>query len=386
MKLGDFTVSGWLGQGPGHQLFRGHEGLVYRFAPNASQSEIESLKSTSDTLVAAMREQSPPGPILQGTSTEGEAILVALNDPTAYPLTGMRDQTSMPVALGLACSLLRYLRPLHARGLYHGAINIERTLLNDAGEVMVMDVGAGLFAQSIHLNSLRPNTPGFTDLYLDAHLVPPELLSQKTLCTATDVYIVAAMSFRWLTGYSAFAGRKTMEIYRRIKTGQRRKIRDLGIPLPMEVMESLESALDPDPANRMEPETLHEILSGYQDTDLSPLCSNLGIRRRWSRAMKIRGPENAPGPAGSKQELLRQRRFRQATLELDTARSTEKPGRRVRRLSLLLGVILLGLMALLLTQLKPTTQPEGTREQPPALLDGQSDAPQHENDQNSEIR
>lgn len=367
MHLGPYEVSAWLASGPAHQLFSLEDGrLLYRFAPTADAEQRAALRGPIGQLIDVLQADwsACPRPDSESISRgrSGDEWLVVIRDPVGVRTSALRDVLEPSLALGLARAALVGLAPLHRAGLFHGALTPGRLVLTADGRPLVMDGGAAFLAQAAASGRLSPATNRFAELWDQPSFVCPELLTQRPLTPASDVFGVAALAYRWIVGAPAHRARRVLEAYARVRRGDFPRLADVAPQVPRQVAGVLDACLSPDPSDRPHEQDLLSVLEGYATDDLGRLSSDAPTWRAelaaWSSGLPRRRPTDAPGPPGSASEQARQDTIRRATLNLEMRR--QPPGDRPtgRRNALLLSLLVaVGVAASLPLLFRPTAAP-----------------------------
>jgi len=352
VELGPYDVDAWLDRGPAHQLFRTPEGLlVYRLLPTAEPSERQVLRPTVELLVEALQDPRTAAPAFSAAHLDGDEMLIAVEDVHAHQTLTFGGPLAPVLALGLAHRLLDGLAALHGRGLYHGALTPSRIGLAADGAPVLFDVGAALLADADPEHRLAAALPGFTDLYPVPALIPPEIFHWKPLSPAADVFLVAALAYRWLTGRYAHGTGRAMEIYGRLRDGVRDPFPPLPAGLNVAAMGKLQDALSSDPEERPSPEELLESLRPFGGVGGSQLVELTAPASYYATTFSAMSPEDAPGPPGSANEIRRQEALRRATLQMEMVRAHRPEPKRARSWTWLVALLLVAAAAVALPDL-----------------------------------
>lgn len=340
MELGRYNVDGWLDRGPAHQLFRAVDGrLVYRLLPTAAQRTREVFRPTVELLVEALRDpQGATPPVSEVALDDDGDYLLVVEDVPGTPTQSFGAPVAPVMALALASRVLTGLAPLHARGLYHGALTPNRVLMDATARPVLFDAGAALMSDADPERRLNPSVPGFADLYTTPAFVPPEIFTWQPLTPATDVFLVSALAYRWLTGRSAHGTGRTMEIYARLRDGRWDPFPTLQANLNLAALRVLEGGLSPTPDDRPSAEELLAALRPFAALDITRLLTLASPPAPYSVAFAAMDPEDAPGPPGSPAERRRQDAVKQAALQLELMKS-RRPEPRKRSRSGLWGLL-----------------------------------------------
>ncbi len=376
MLLGSHDVRAWLDRSAGHQLFRDADGaLVYRFLPTSPEAARALLRPSFARLVTALGGPLHPGLPRLLRHEDRDELILAVADVEGWPADRINRMLAPDEALGLGHRVLRALRPLHRDGLFHGALTPSRILLTHGGTPVLYDVGAALMADGQPDQRLSPPVPGFVELYPNPGLVPPEIFHKRPLSPATDVFQVAALTFRWLTGHPAFgAGGRTLAVYARVRDGQHEPFPAVEALADLQLARTLTASLSPAPADRPRPDELERALEPFGAIGL-PETRTPGPPVAWSRTFRDLPPEDAPGPPGSPAEIRRQEALRRAALQLDLMRE-RRPDRRPRSKALLIlaALALAALAAIpLLRSTRPALEAPHPATAPPSAAEPQDD-------------
>ncbi len=351
VELAARELSAWVGVGPAHQAFLAASGdLVLRLVPAGGDAR-EDVALVASDLHEALQAGGAAIPAPRYPPDLGEEVCLVVRDPVGRPLRAGGRALPQPLALALGGALLGALAPLHDRGDFHGALTPERILGAPVGEGLVLvDTGLAAAAQDLLPAPIRTMTPGFLEFWSEPALVPPEIIRGEPLSPASDVFLTAALTWRWLTGRDAYRAQQILGIYQRLGRGERPSLVTLDLGLSLALARALDAALSPLPRERPAPAALQGLLTASAGASLAPAFESTA--RAWSAAQPRRAPEDAPGPPGSPWEVERQARLRRATLILQSTAGRRAPpaGRRaligmaavVLGAALVWGIYLLG--------------------------------------------
>ena len=133
----------------------------------------------------------------------------------------------------------RALAAVHAAGLVHGDVKAQNVMREQGGRVVLMDFGAGR-AQGGDAAGVAG-----TPLYL-----APEVLAGEPPTPRSDIYSVGVLLFHLLTGRYPYSAGDLAGLRAAHAGGARAWLRDLRADLPGPMVDTIERALDPDPARR----------------------------------------------------------------------------------------------------------------------------------------
>jgi len=146
------------------------------------------------------------------------------------------------VTVGL--DLCRALAAVHAAGLLHRDIKAQNVMREIGGRIVLMDFG------TVHDLEARPASAGDlsgTPLYL-----APEILGGAPATPATDVYALAVLLFRMLTGKYPVPGKTLDEVRAAHQRGNAARLRDARPDVMPALAAAIDRGLAPDPSKRYE--------------------------------------------------------------------------------------------------------------------------------------
>ena len=217
----------------------------------------------------------------------------------------------------------------HQRGIVHRDVKPSNVMLTPGGEVKVMDFGIAAAADETH------STTG-SGLYATAGYVSPERVAGEPATPASDVYSLGAVLYELLCGRPPFTGSSPALVARAHLHDRPIPVRRLAPWVPARLARACEAALAKDPARR--------------PSSAAALATRL-------RAAASAGPPAGLPPAGPPTERLHpepapDQAAAPAEVAVAPGMTTEQVGaggpvwrRRRRRVSVLLGVVLVALLA-----------------------------------------
>ena len=144
-------------------------------------------------------------------------------------------------AAAVGVDLCRALAAVHAAGVLHRDVKARNVMREDGGRIVLMDFGAGRKSGS----SSRADTATGTPLYL-----APELLENSSATEQSDIYSLGVLLFYLVTGSYPVQGHSVDELRAAHREGRRQRLRDARPDLPELFINSVERALEADPAAR----------------------------------------------------------------------------------------------------------------------------------------
>jgi eukaryotic-like serine/threonine-protein kinase len=234
-------------------------------------------------------------PFLVMELLEGETLAARLASGPLPPAEAVRVAAAVADALDAA----------HRRGIVHRDVKPSNVMLTRDGEVKVLDFGIAAAADETH------STTG-SGLYATVAYVSPERVAGEPTTPASDVYSLGAVLYELLCGRPPFSGPSPALVARAHLHDQPVPVRQLAPWVPARLAEACEAALAKDPARR------------------PSSAASLAIRLRAAAAAS---PASAPEEAGP-------------AVTVRVGEGAPVWRRHRRRVTVLLGVVLAGLLAL----------------------------------------
>jgi Tol biopolymer transport system component len=144
------------------------------------------------------------------------------------------------VAIGL--DLCRALAAVHEAGLLHRDVKAQNVMRETGGRIILMDFGTGHDLE--HLPPREGDLSG-TPLYL-----APEILTGGRATPASDVYALAVLLFRLLTGDYPVPGQTLDDVRAGHRAGSMQRLGDMRPNLPATLVQAIDRGLAPDPSYR----------------------------------------------------------------------------------------------------------------------------------------
>jgi TolB-like protein len=139
----------------------------------------------------------------------------------------------------VAIDLCRALAAVHGAGLVHGDVKAQNVMREKGGRIVLMDFGAG------RVQGADPTGVAGTPMYL-----APEVLAGEPPTPRSDLYSLGVLLFHLLTAAYPYAGEDLDGLRAAHADGTRTWLRDLRPDLPDRLVQSIERAIDADPARR----------------------------------------------------------------------------------------------------------------------------------------
>ena len=172
-------------------------------------------------------------PFLVMELLEGETLAARLASGPLPPAEAARVAAAVADALEAA----------HERGIVHRDVKPSNVMLTPGGEVKVLDFGIAAAADETH------STTG-SGLYATVAYVSPERVAGEPATPASDVYSLGAVLYELLCGRPPFPGSSPALVARAHLHDQPVPVRQLAPWVPARLAEACEAAMAKDPARR----------------------------------------------------------------------------------------------------------------------------------------
>ncbi len=135
--------------------------------------------------------------------------------------------------------LCRALAAVHGAGLVHGDVKAQNVMREQGGRIVLMDFGAG-----------RPQGADAAGVAGTPMYLAPEVLAGGPPTSQSDLYSAGVLLFHLLTRRFPYNGVDLESLGAAHADGDRLWLRDLRPDLPSELVQTIERALESDPARR----------------------------------------------------------------------------------------------------------------------------------------
>jgi tRNA A-37 threonylcarbamoyl transferase component Bud32 len=269
-------------------------------------------------------------PFLVMELLEGETLAGRLAAGPLPPAEAVRVAAAVADALDAA----------HQRGIVHRDVKPSNVMLTPGGDVKVMDFGIAAAAGETH------STTG-SGLYATIAYVSPERVAGEPATPASDVYSLGAVLYELLCGRPPFTGGSPALVARAHLHDPPVPVRQLAPWVPPRLAEACEAALAKDPAAR--------------PSSAAALAAQLRAAARNGRARVV--PDQEPTRAMSSAPAAPPAA---PTVQVTATRPVWR--RRRRRVTVLLGAVLVALLAVAGARELLASRPEASRPQGPAAV------------------
>ena len=266
-------------------LGSGGSGTVYRAHDHVLSTEValKLLAAGEDTL--AVREASAL------RALESDHVLPVLNagvhSDVPFVVTEIAANGSVEGKLEAdGCGLdvgmtIRWIRQMligleycHRRRILHRDVTPNNVFLDSDDHARIGDFGTATNIED----------DGTAARHGNQHVVAPEGYETGRLSVQSEVFSVGATAWRMLTGEWPYEAPTEEELARRMVSGSRPRLRDVGPHIPRSVAAVVEKALDPDPNSRYS--TAAEIREAFSECRLTdrhwrPVPAHDGHKSCW---------------------------------------------------------------------------------------------------------
>jgi hypothetical protein len=307
-RLGPWRVEARIGAGATAVVYRvrhtdGPGVAALKVADTAS----EALQARVAREVAALRKLSHPNVVgvLDVLEVDGRPglLLELVPGPTLAEVLAA-DVLPLQVRLALGLDLLEGVAAAHAHGLVHRDLKPGNILVDPRGGRLVARVADFGLVKLDPAEAHRLTRTGAV-LGTPAYMAPEQIRDSASIDARADVFSLGAILFELLTGVRAFAGRTVLEIFDRIRSGDRPAVRDLVPDLPEPLVRAVDSALRPEPQDRQPTvEGLRALWleggarAGVADEEAVEAVARL-VQARPVHHLEASGPPQGPGSAAA---------------------------------------------------------------------------------------
>lgn len=244
---------------PPRRIGRGANGLVYRSWDRLAEREVAlkfMLPHASANQTARryfLREykmlaglQHPNIVTIHDISVAEGTLYLAMEHVDGVPLsTFLADKRPVPLdfAVSVLTQLASALDHAHARGVLHRDVKPGNVMVTSQGHVKLVDFGLARLQQEGIQQSLIVGTPSY---------MAPEQQARGEIDHRADLYSLAVLAFRLLTGRLPYEGESVLDVYLGHATGAMPDPRDYNSTLPAAVAPVLRKAMAKKPEQRYE--------------------------------------------------------------------------------------------------------------------------------------
>jgi len=158
----------------------------------------------------------------------------------------MRKVSRIPLSIGLRVvrSMCQGLAAAHEQGIIHGDIKPENVIINNSGEVKIMDFGVARVAKGeVREEKTVTGTPAY---------MPPEQFEGEPLTHRADIYSLGVMMYEMFTGKLPFVADNVVEIYKKHKLERPMPMHHLNPRVSKELDKVVVTAMSKEPDGRFE--------------------------------------------------------------------------------------------------------------------------------------
>ncbi len=306
--------------------------LVTRIPSSLVDDSEASIQQALSALRPFQEVRSPCLPVLLGMSASSEEELEFFHKmPFGGSLADLMDQSGplrIPLAGALAWRLANALDALHAAGLHHGSLALDKVLLSRDCELVILDAALVTGCMAMH-PTLRFPDSRWEHVHPHPTFTAPELIADDMgLSVASDVFALAVMVASLLMARSPFSGNTSFAIHASIQRGSHTLASDLAGLLEAPAVMALRAGMSADPQARpTRASALVTAVFGPEEAqaDLALAAAYCGRHlSAWNHDARIGAHEDSESLPGGPRALSRRDRLRAATLTLDSSRKSSK--------------------------------------------------------------
>jgi serine/threonine protein kinase len=310
----------------------GDRHLVTRIPASVLDDSEASIQQALNALRPFQEVRSPCLPVLLGMSASSDEELEFFHKmPFGGSLGDLVDQSGpvrVPLAGALAWKLANALDALHAAGLHHGSLAMDKVLLSRDCELVLLDAALVTGCMAMHPTLRFPDSrwehvhphPAFT--------APEVIAADRDSNIPSDVFALAVMIASLLLGRNPFSGNTSLAIHASIQRGSHTVSTDLAGLLEAPAVMALSAGMSADP--RARPSSASALITavfGPEETyaDLALAAAYCGRHlSAWNHDARIGTDEDSESLPGGTGTLSRRDRLRAATFALDSSRKSSK--------------------------------------------------------------
>ena len=181
--------------------------------------------------------------------------------------------------VSIGVDLCRALAAVHGAGLLHRDVKAQNIMRETGGRIVLMDFGTG---HDLELLPARAGDLSGTPLYL-----APELFQGAPARPASDVYALAVVLFRLLSGAYPVPGKTLDDVRRAHQDGRTPDLRSAAPEAPRQLVAAIEQGLATDPAARFGDLTSFESAIAAARPSSTTSGTGGGVRRPFRRSVLI---------------------------------------------------------------------------------------------------
>jgi eukaryotic-like serine/threonine-protein kinase len=150
-------------------------------------------------------------------------------------------------ALSIAIQITDALSAAHARGIVHRDIKPANIMVNEQGQVKVLDFGLAKLIAGEGSGSDLLSDKSMTEIgvpYGTMGYGSPEQATGERVDYRTDIFSLGVLLYEMVTGRQPFTGRNRIEVFHGVINITPRPLRELNLQLPLRLQAKLQTVLD----------------------------------------------------------------------------------------------------------------------------------------------
>ncbi len=149
--------------------------------------------------------------------------------------------------LSIAVQIADALSAAHARGIIHRDIKPSNIIVNEQGQVKVLDFGLAKLITSEEKITGALSDKSMTEIgvpYGTMGYGSPEQATGERVDYRTDIFSLGVLLYEMVTGRQPFTGRNRIEVFHAVINAASRPLRELSLPIPPQIQAKLQNILD----------------------------------------------------------------------------------------------------------------------------------------------
>jgi serine/threonine-protein kinase len=268
--IGDYQVTGYLGEGGMGQVYRAvHTLLGHTVAIkilNLSGESVLVQRFLNEARIQASLHHPGVAAFYEFTEFQGKPVIVMeyVDGQTIQEITASRGHWKIEDAVPILASCAATLEYIHAQGIVHRDLKSANLKITSKGELKLLDFG-------IATNQMvaRLTTAGFVIGSFQS--ISPEQARGEQAVPASDIWSFGVLAYEMLTGTLPFEGSTQMELFSKIMQATYTPPTVLKAGIPVEMEHIIARCLRRKPQDRYP-----SMLALKQDLERIPLEAGLG--------------------------------------------------------------------------------------------------------------
>lgn len=233
-QIGKFRIISKVGEGgmgtvykAVHPTLKKHV-IIKQLRISGKKTITQRFRREADLMISFRHENIVP---VYDHFREGSSYYIVMEFIDGLSLEDLLEKKGAlnPIAASLIfCEVAKGLKYAHDKGVVHRDIKPDNVLISKNGEVRLVDFGIATSAEG----SEEELTSTGMVMGTPAYMSPEQISDSKSVDNRSDIYSMAVMFYRMLTGKKPFPGNFTAESIAKITRGQYEKPTKLNADIP----------------------------------------------------------------------------------------------------------------------------------------------------------